>query len=149
MKKQLLTSILATLLFASPLMAIEPPAGATVPYEGINQAYTAVQFNEVLEAYGLMFNKDAASTVPDSYVKVSGDMVTFGDHSMVYTATEYNAILAAYGLTLTPEDCSSKLPADNSYATVKDGQVVFNTTGSWAGKPEEWKKVLGAYSKAM
>ena len=96
-----------------------------------------------------MFSKDAASTVPDSYVKVEGDTLTFGDHSMAYTASEYNAILVAYGLTLTADDVSSKLAEENSYATVKDGQVVFNDTGSWAGKPDEWKKILSAYSKAM
>ena len=122
MKKQFVAVLGAVLIFFSPLMAIEPPEGATIPYEGVNQAYTAAQFNEVLEAYGLMFSKDAASTVPDSYVKVEGDSLTFGDHSMAYSASEYNAILAAYGLTLTAEDAGSKLAADNSYATVKDGQ---------------------------
>ena len=149
MVRKLFVVIFATLIFSSPLMAIEPPEGATIPFEGINQAYTPAEFNEVLEAYGLMFSKDAASNVPDSYAKVDGDTVTFGDRSMAYSATEYNAILSAYGLTLTAEDVSSKLGAESSYATVKDGQVVFNKTGSWVAKPDEVKKVLSAYSKAM
>jgi hypothetical protein len=130
-------------------MAIEPPDGAMIPYQGVNQAYTAAQFNEVLEAYGLMFSKDAASSVPDSYVKVEGDTLTFGDRSMAYMGSEYNAILAAYGLTLTADDVSSKLGGFDSFAMVKDGQVVFNDTGSWTFKPDEWKIILGAYSKAM
>ena len=149
MKKQLLAVLFATLLISSPLMAIEPPEGATIPLMGVNQAYTPAELNEVLEAYGLTFSKDAASTVPDSYAKVEGDTVTFGKRSMAYSATEYNAILSAYGLTLTAEDASSKLGPESSYATVKDGQVVFNTTGSWVARPEEVKKVLSAYSKAM
>lgn len=149
MIKQLLAVIFATLIISSPLMAIEPPEGATIPYIGVNQAYTGAQLNEVLEAYGLMFSKDAASNVPDSYVKIEGDTLTFGDHSMAYKPSEYHAILSAYGLTLAAEDVTSKLGAENNFATVKDGQLVFNDLRSWVAKPDEWKKLLSAYSKAM
>lgn len=149
MMKQISAVLFATLIASTPLMAIEPPEGAMVPYEGINRAYTAIEFNEVLEAYGLMFSKDAAASVPDFYVDVEGDTVKFGDDGMSYKASEYDAILRAYGLTLKAEDVKAKLGEDNSYATVEDGKVVFNDTGSWVFKPEMMKKILSAYSKAM
>ena len=149
MLKRLVAALFITLMMSLPAMAIEPPAGATIPYEGKNAAYTAAEFNEVLEAYGLMLSSEAAKTVPSSFAKVEGDTIMFGDHSMAYRSSEYHSILSAYGLTLTPEDVSAKLGSLDSYATVKDGKVVFSDRGNLAYRPDEIKMILGAYSKSM
>ena len=149
MLKKMIAALFITFVMSFPVMAIEPPEGVAIPYEGINQAYTASQFNEVLEAFGLMLSAEAAKNVPSSFAKVEGDTVTFGDNSMAYMSSDYHSILAAYGLALTPDDVSSKLGSMDSYATVKDGKVVFSDRGNLTYNPSEWKAILGAYSKAM
>ena len=141
MLKKMIAALFITFIMSFPVMAIEPPEGVAIPYEGVNQAYTASQFNEVLEAFGLMLSAESAKNVPSSYAKVEGDTIKFGDSSMAY--------LAAYVLALTPDDVSSKLGSIDSYATVKDGKVVFSDRGNLTYNPSEWKAILGAYSKAM
>ena len=68
---------------------------------------------------------------------------------MAYLSSDYHSILAAYGLALTPDDVSSKLGSMDSYATVRDGKVVFSDRGNLTYNSSEWKVILGAYSKAM
>jgi len=150
MLKKLIAAFFITSIMSFPVMAIEPPEGVAIPYEGENMAYTPSQFNEVLEAFGLMLSAEAAKNVPSSFAKVEGDTVKFTDNSMAYLSSDYHSILTAYGLALTPDDASSKLlgPMD-SYATVKDGKVVFSDRGNLTFNPSEWKVILGAYSKAM
>ncbi|MGI9537675.1 MAG: hypothetical protein ACR2PB_11450 [Desulfocapsaceae bacterium] len=150
MVKKILAVLFLTFVLSFPAMAIEPPEGATIPYEGENTAYTAIMFNEVLEAYGLKFSTEAAQGVPSSFAKVEGDNVTFSDSSMAYLSSDYNAILTAYGLTLMPDKVTSELgKLLDSYATVKDDKVVFSDRVNVAYNPSEWKTILGAYSKAM
>ena len=149
MVKKIVAVFFLTFVMSFPVMAIEPPEGATIPYQGGNQAYTAVMLNEVLEAYGLKLSSEAAQSVPDSFAKVEGDTITFGDSSMAYLTSNYHAILTAYGLTLTPDNVTSKLGKMDSYATVKDDKVVFSDRGNLTYNPSEWKMILGAYSKAM
>lgn len=147
MLKKLLATLFITFIMSSPVMAIEPPEGATIPFEGINQAYTATQFNDVLVAYGLMLSPEAAKHVASSYAIVDGDAVKFKDKSMAYVAGDYHTILTAYGLTLSAENVSAKLGSIKAYAHVKDGKVVFSTKPI-AYNPSEWKTILGAYSVA-
>ena len=147
MLKKLLAAFFITFIMSSPVMAIEPPEGVTVPFEGINQAYTAAQFNEVLKAYGLMLSPEAAKHVPSSFAIVEGDAVKFKDKSMAYVAGDYHTILTAYGLTLSPENVSAKLGSIKAYAHVKDGSVVFSTKPI-AYNPPEWKTILRAYDVA-
>ena len=149
MVKRILAVFFLTFVMSFPVMAIEPPEGATIPYQGGNEAYTAGMLNEVLEAYGLMFSSEAVESVPDSFAKVEENTVIFGDSSMAYKSSNYHAILTAYGLTLTPDNVTSKLGTMDSYATVKDDKVVFSDRGNLTYNPSEWKMVLGAYSKAM
>jgi len=148
MLKKLLVALFITFIVSLPVMAIEPPEGVTIPFEGINQAYTATQFNDVLEAYGLMLSPEAAKNVPSSFAKVDEDTVKFGDKSMAYTAGDYHSILTAYGLALTPDNVSSKLGSINAYASVKDDKVVFSDKPI-TYKPSDWEIILSAYSKAM
>jgi len=149
MLKKLIAALFITFIMSFPAMAIEPPEGVAIPYEGENMAYTPSQFNEVLEAFGLMLSAEAAKNVPSSFAKVEGDAVKFTDNSMAYLSSDYHSILTAYGLALTPEDVSSKLGSIDSYATVKDDKVVFSDRGNLTFNPSEWKVILGAYSKAM
>jgi hypothetical protein len=149
MLKKIFAVLFVTFVMSLPVMAIEPPEGVAIPYEGGNEAYTASMLNEILEAYGLKFSSEAVQSVPDSFAKVEGDTVTFGDNSMAYLSSNYHAILAAYGLTLTPDNVTSKLGKMDSYATVKDDKVFFSDKGNLTYNPSEWKMILGAYSKAM
>ena len=147
--KTLIAAQLFSLVLVLPATAIEPPAGATIPYEGTNRAYTGTQFNEVLEAYGLKLSVEAAESLPPCFARVLGDVIDFrfGD-SMVCSPGQYHSILGAYGLELTPGNVSSKLGKMDTYATVQDGKVILNDEKVfiWAS---DWKIILGAYSKAQ
>ena len=146
---KLIFAMCLTLFTVMPAMAIEPPEGATLPYEGTNRAYTGMQFNEVLEAYGLKLSVQAAKSLPPCFARVIGDIIDFrfGD-SMVCSPEQYHAILAAYGLELTPEDVSSKLLKMDTYATVREGNVIFSDEKMFMWS-SDWEIILGAYSKAQ
>ena len=147
MLRKILVTLFITLMVSSPAMAIEPPEGVTIPFEGKNEAYTATQFNDVLVAYGLMLTPEAAKHVPSSFAIVEGDAIKFKSKSMAYVAGDYHTILTAYGLTLSPENVSAKLGMIKAYAHVKDGTIVFSTKPI-AYNPPEWKTILSAYSVA-
>ena len=147
MLKQFFAALFVSIVLSLPALAIEAPEGVTIPFEGINQAYTATQFNDVLVAYGLMLSPEAAKHVPSSFAIVDGDAVNFKDKSMAYVAGDYHTILTAYGLSLSAENVSSKLGSITAYAHVKDGKVVFSTKPI-AYTPSEWKTILSAYSAA-
>lgn len=147
LKKTLFAALFVSIVLSLPALAIEAPEGVTIPFEGINQSYTATQFNDVLVAYGLMLSPEAAKHVPSSFAIVDGDAVNFKDKSMAYVAGDYHTILTAYGLSLSAENVSSKLGSIKAYAHVKDGKVVFSTKPI-AYTPSEWKTILGAYSVA-
>lgn len=149
MLRKMICALSVTFILSLPAMAIEPPEGVTIPYIKINQAYTASQFNEVLEAFGLMFSPEASTTVPMSFAKVDGDNITYGSLSMTYLPSTYHSILTAYGLELTPDGVKSKMGSIDYYAKVKDGSVVFTDNAYYAYNPPEWELILGAYSKAM
>ncbi len=53
MLKQFFAALFVSIVLSLPALAIEAPEGVTIPFEGINQAYTATQFNDVLVAYVL------------------------------------------------------------------------------------------------
>ena len=147
MLKQFFAALFVSIVLSLPVLAIEAPEGVTIPFDGINQAYTATQFNDVLVAYGLMLSPEAAKHVPSSFAIVDGDAVKFKDKSMAYVAGDYHTILTAYGLSLSAENVSSKLGSITAYAHVKDGKVVFSTKPI-AYTPSEWKTILSAYSVA-
>ena len=146
--KNLIEALSITLIMSLPVMAIEPPVGVTIPYEGTNQVYSGTHFNEVLQAYGLKLSVEAAKSLPPCFARVIGDNIDFrfGD-SMVCSPRQYHAILVAYGLELTPDDVSSKLGMMDTYAAVKDDKVVFSDEKVffWSS---DWKIILGAYRKA-
>ncbi len=146
--KKLIAALSIMLVMTLPVMAIEPSEGVMVPYEGTSQAYTSTQFNEVLEAYGLMLSLEAAKSVPPCLAKVEGDTITFRyGESMVCSPREYHSILTAYGLTLTPDDVVSKLGKMDTYATVKDDKLFFSDIKMFLWS-SDWKIILGAYRKA-
>ena len=147
MLKQFFAALFVSIVLSLPVLAIEAPEGVTIPFDGINQAYTATQFNDVLVAYGLMLSPEAAKHVPSSFAIVDGDAVKFKDKSMAYVAGDYHTILTAYGLSLSVENVSSRLGSITAYAHVKDGKVVFSTKPI-AYNPSEWKTILSAYSVA-
>ena len=147
MLKQFFAALFVSIVLSLPALAIEAPEGVTIPFEGINQAYTATQFNDVLVAYGLRLSPEAAKHVPSSFAIVDGDAVKFKDKSMAYVAGDYHTILTAYGLSLSAQNVSSKLGSITAYAHVKDGKVVFSTKPI-AYTPSEWKTILSAYSAA-
>ncbi len=89
--KKLIAALSIMLVMTLPVMAIEPSEGVMVPYEGTSQAYTSTQFNEVLEAYGLMLSLEAAKSVPPCLAKVEGDSITFRyGESIVCSPREYH-----------------------------------------------------------
>jgi len=149
MLKQIIAALFVSIVLSIPAIAIEPPAGAKIPYEGKNVAYTSAMFNEVLEAYGLNLTAEAAKNVPSNYAKVDGDKVIFTDKPFAFRPDEYHSILSAYGLTLTPEEVSAKLAGTPiPYATVEGDKVVLGKKSA-AFTPEEWQTILSAYSLAM
>lgn len=144
-----ISALFITLIMSLPAMAIEPPEGAKIPYQGTNRAYTGMQFNEVLEAYGLELSVEAAKSLPPCFARVLGDIIDFRfGESMVCSPSQYHSILAAYGLELTPENVGSKLAKMDIYATVQDGEVIFGDERlfMWSS---DWTTILGAYSKAQ
>ncbi len=139
-----------SLVNTSYLLAIEPPEGVMIPYEGDEIAYNGDQFQEVLEAYGLVLTVEAAKDLPPCFGIVKENTTEFGRNatSLQCSPREYHAILSAYGLKLTPDDVSSKLSNMDTYATVQDGKVVFSDEKAFLWS-SDWKTILGAYSKAQ
>ena len=144
MLKKLIIALIAVAVLSVPAMAIEPPAGAKIPWGGNNTAYTPAELNKVLEAYGLKLSTEAAKGTPSSYATVAGDKVKFKHMATAYRPSAYHSILTAYGLELTPEEVNAKL-GSMTYASVKDGKVVFGRL-STAYNRSEWKTILSAYS---
>jgi outer membrane protein OmpA-like peptidoglycan-associated protein len=143
MLKKTIITLFITFMMSLPAMAIEPPAGATIPWVGNNALYTSVEFNDVLEAYGLKLSAESAKMVPSSYAKLAGDTVRFNGTAYAYAPPDYHSILTAYGLEINPEEVSAKLKLI-SYASVRDGKVVFGNV-STAYNPYEWKTILSTY----
>ena len=65
MLKKTIMTLFITFMMSLPAMAIEPPAGATIPWVGNNALYTSAEFNDVLEAYGLKLSAESAKMVPE------------------------------------------------------------------------------------
>ena len=143
---------LCTIIFiALPLgaIAIEPPDGVTIPYEGKEMSYDGDQFTEVLEAYGLSLTVESAKNLPPCFGVVKENTTEFGRNATALTCSpkEYHSILTAFGLTLTPDDVISKLGKMDSYATVQNGEVVFGDEKAFIWS-SDWKIILGAYKKS-
>lgn len=147
--KILVATLFITLVMTLPVMAIEPPEGVTVPYEGTDVAYEGDQFNEVLEAYGLSLTIETAKNLPPCFGIVKENTTEFGRNATALQCTpkEFHSILTAYGLELTPDDVSSTLGKMDTYATVRDGKVVFRDEKVFLWS-SDWKIILGAYRKA-
>ena len=143
MIRKMLLYLFLVALVSSPALAIEPPAGATIPWGRDNTAYTATEFNAVLEAYGLNLTPESVKNVPKSYAKMAGDKVMFGNTAFAYRPVTYHAILTSYGLELSPEEVTAKL-GNVPYAKVKNGKVVF-AESQYAYNAGEWKKILSVY----
>lgn len=144
MLKKTFITLFITVMMSLPAMAIEPPAGATIPWMGGNTAYSSVRFNDILEAYGLNLSAESVKMAPPSYAKLAGDTVKFNDTAIAYYPINYHSILTAYGLEINPDEVSAKLKLI-SYASVKDGKVVFGKI-STAYNPHEWETILSTYS---
>lgn len=144
--RKLIATLFFSLVITFPVMAIEPPKGVVVPYTDKEISYTGVQFNEVLEAYGLVLSPESEQSMPSCFATVFPDRIEFGHDSMRCSPKEFHFILTAYGLMLTPDDVGSRLSEMGTYATVQDGKVVFSdeTAFLWSS---EWKTILGAYRK--
>ena len=134
-------------LMSAPALAIEPPEGATIPWGSNNTAYTAEEFNAVLEAYGLSLAPGAGNTAPSTYAKSAGDKVVFGKTAYAYRPATYHAIFTSYGLELSPEEVTAKLGMVR-YASVKNGTVVF-ADSQYAYNRSELKTILSAYNLPM
>ncbi len=134
-------------LMSTPALAIEPPEGASIPWGSNNTAYTAVEFNAVLEAYGLSLAPESVKTTPSSYAKTAGDKVMFGKTAFAYRPATYHAIITSYGLELSPDDVTAKL-GKVPYASVKNGTVVF-AGSQYAYNSGEWRTILSAYHLPM
>ncbi len=134
-------------LMSTPAAAIEPPEGASIPWGSNNTAYTAVEFNAVLEAYGLSLAPESVKTTPSTYAKTAGDKVMFGNTAFAYRPATYHAIITSYGLELSQDDVTAKL-GKVRYASVKNGTVVF-ADSQYAYNSDEWKTILSAYHLPM
>jgi outer membrane protein OmpA-like peptidoglycan-associated protein len=134
-------------LMSAPAMAIEPPDGASIPWGSNNTAYTAWEFNDVLEAYGLSLAPESVKTTPASYAKMTGDKVMFGKTAIAYRPAIYHSIFTSYGLELSPEEVTAKL-GYVPYASVKDGTIVF-ASQQYAYNAAELKTILSAYNLPM
>lgn len=143
MLKKFLAAWFLTVLLSVPAMAVEPPAGAKVPWISDATAYTSVRFNALLEAHGLNLPVGAVKGVTPGYAVVSGDKVKFNNNVMAFKPPAYHTILTSYGLTLSPEAVSAKLGSTN-YAVVKDGKIVFGNVAT-AYNPNDWRTILSAY----
>jgi outer membrane protein OmpA-like peptidoglycan-associated protein len=143
MLKKILAVCFLTVVLSVPAMAVEPPAGAKVPWVSDATAYTSERFNSLMEAHGLKLPAEAVRGVPHTYAAVSGEKVKFNNNSMAFRPLAYHAILTSYGLTLSPEAVSAKLGWTN-YATVRDGKIVFGNLAT-AYNPSEWRTILSAY----
>lgn len=148
--KTKLTLLFIGLIITLPALAIEPPKGVSIPYEGKDIAYNGDQFTEVLEAYGLNLTIETAKNLPPCFGKVKDNTTEFGRNatSLQCSPSEYHSILTAFGLKLTPDDVISKLSKMDAYATVKDGKVVFNEDKVFLWS-SDWGIILDAYSKAQ
>lgn len=147
MLKKIFTLCVLSFLLSGSALAIEPPAGATVPWIGDCTAYTSRTFDAVLQAYGLTLSTSAIDGVPSSYGVVSGDRVVFNDNSIAYPPIDYHAILTAYGLTLEPEAVRTKL-GNLNYAAARGDTIVFGSVAT-AYNPAEWRTILSAYGLEM
>jgi OOP family OmpA-OmpF porin len=147
MLKKVLVALLGVMVFSLPAMAIEPPAGAVIPWGNQNTAYTSAEFNNILEAYGLMLSPGSLDGVPPAYARAAGNNVGFNDTATAFRPSVYHAILTAYGLELSPEQVSAKFGLLN-YASVKNGEIVFGDT-STAYNQSEWMTILSAYNMPM
>ena len=149
--KTIVATLLIMVLIALPFgsIAIEPPEGVTIPYEGKEMSYDGDQFTEVLEAYGLSLTVESAKNLPPCFGVVKENTTEFGRNatSLQCTPNEYHSILTAFGLTLTSDDVISKLGKMDTYATVREGKVVFSDEKVFLWS-SDWKNILGAYSKA-
>jgi outer membrane protein OmpA-like peptidoglycan-associated protein len=141
MKKLLFCALV--MLLAVPAMAIEPPDGVTPDWRGTNTAYTAREFNSVLEMYDISLSPEAAQTVPSDYAVASGDSVSFKNNSMAFTPAQYHEILTAYGLEINPQIVEETMGWLN-YATASGDSVSFGGTPT-AYNADEWKVILYAY----
>lgn len=146
--KIVILALSISLIVTSPLTAIEPPEGVTIPYEDKEIAYNGDQFNEVLEAYGLNLTVETAQNLPSCFGTVKENTTEFGRNatSLQCSPREYHSILTAYGLGLALDDVSSKLGKMQSYATVKDGKVIFSDDKVFLWSLD-WKIILDAYTK--
>ena len=130
-------------------IAIEPPEGVMIPYEGKEMSYDGDQFTEVLEAYGLSLTVESAKNLPLCFGVVKENTTEFGRNASALQCSpkEYHTILSAFGLTLTPDDVISKLGKMDNYATVQNGKIAFSDEKVFLWS-SDWKNILGAYSKA-
>ncbi|PIE69093.1 MAG: hypothetical protein CSA21_04140 [Deltaproteobacteria bacterium] len=144
MLKKIAVTMMASAVFTVPAMAIEPPQGVEIPWQGPSTAYTSRLFNNILEAYGLQLSTEAVAHVPASYASVVDGKVKFNNKAIAYKPAKYHAILTSYGLELSPQEVAAKL-GTNSYASVKDGKVVFGKVVT-AYNGNEWKTILSAYN---
>lgn len=140
---------LAMLAISMPALSIELPKDATPTFGKASTAYaSSYQFNDMLQAYGLVLDPAAVASVPSSYAKVSDDKVVFNNNSIAYTPADYHTILTAYGLELSPEAVTEKLGGVSSYAKVKNDEIVFGKD-SIAYGGAEWVTIMSAYSLPM
>ena len=161
--KRIVYSVLCVamaLALSMPALAIElSPDAQNVPsgyavvsngevmYKGPPTAWCSMDFNAILEAYGLTFAQDAVGDVPTSYAKAADDKVLFNKTPVAYPPVDYNRIFNAYGLQMSPEQCDS-LKGVVSYCKVVDDTVVFGNTAT-AYDSLELSKIIGAYSLPM
>lgn len=147
--KTTLVTLFIMLVMTFPVMAIEPPEGAAIPYADKDIAYDGDQFTEVLEAYGLALTVETAKNLPLCFGVVKENTTEFGRNASALQCSpkEYHTILTAFGLTLTPEDVTSRLGKMDSYATVRDGKIVFSDDRVFLWS-SDWQIILGAYRKA-
>lgn len=146
MLKRTVFASLAALALSTPALALDLPQGEASGFNTLSTAYPSSSFNTILQGYGLSLPAENVAVVPAPYAKVADNKPAFNDVIKAYTPVEYDAIFRAYGLTLSPEMVSEKL-AISSYATVKDGEVVFGSA-KLALNGGEWENVLSAYELA-
>lgn len=146
MRKITLFAMLAMIAIGMPALSIELPSDATPLFSGSSTAYSSsINFNMLLESYGLKLPAGKVSSVPASYATISGDTINFNKESIAYTPTQYHSILTAYGLELSPMAVTEKLGSISSYAKVQTDEIVFGKK-SVAYGGDEWTAILSAYS---
>ena len=134
---------LAALALSSPALAVEIPADAGVAFAKESTAYPSTSFNKLLEAAGGALGAAAVADVPASYAMAADGAVAFNDLDTAYRPAQYHAILTAYGFMIDADKVAEmNIP---SYASVKDGEVMFQDGPEMAYDGDEWTRILAAY----